>query len=90
MPAEWHVRLSTEAENDLDTLDGSVRKRVLQRLGWLEHNFDSITPTPLHGPYKNFFKLRIGEWRVLYTVDWEAQIVFAVAVGHRKDIYRKK
>lgn len=41
----------------------------------------------LKGKLKNGFRLRVGDYRVLYTVDAKEQIVVIFAVGHRKEIY---
>ena len=50
-------------------------------------NFDSITPESLSGDFKGAFKLRIGDWRVVYTI--ENDLVLIQAVGHRSEMYKK-
>ncbi len=59
--AKWQLVVTQEAEHDLDRLGSDVRSRVLQKIKWLEDNFDMITPLPLGGQWRGFFKLRIGE-----------------------------
>ncbi len=51
------------------------------------HNFDSIIPESLSGDFKEAFKLRIGDWRVVYTI--ENDVISIHAVGHRREIYKK-
>ncbi len=34
------------------------------------------------------FRLRVGDYRVLYTVDDSARVVVVYAIGHRRDVYR--
>jgi mRNA interferase RelE/StbE len=34
------------------------------------------------------YRIRVGDYRILYTVDTEAQAVFVSAIGHRRDVYR--
>ena len=36
---------------------------------------------------KGFFKLRVGDWRVIYNVS-ENQVVDVMAIGHRSEVYR--
>jgi len=33
------------------------------------------------------YRLRIGEYRVLFDVSWDDKIIFVLKIGHRKDIY---
>jgi mRNA interferase RelE/StbE len=37
---------------------------------------------------KNAFRLRLGDWRVVYTVDPTARVLLVAAVKHRKEVYR--
>ena len=55
------------AIKDLERLDKPVARRILRRLAWLSKNFQSIVPEPLTGELKGTFKLRIGDWRAVYT-----------------------
>lgn len=34
------------------------------------------------------YRLRIGDYRVLYVIDDDGQIVTIASVGHRRDVYR--
>ena len=45
-----------------------------------------MTPESLTGGFKGTFKLRIGDWRVVYTIEGETLII--QFIGHRKEIYR--
>ncbi|KKU94319.1 MAG: plasmid stabilization system-related protein [Candidatus Jorgensenbacteria bacterium GW2011_GWA1_48_13] len=85
---DWVVKLTEDAQKDLNTLDGKVRGRILEKLKWISENFDDITPLPLTGEFTGFYKLRVGDWRVFYKVDWAAHIIFAVYIGHRDSAYR--
>ncbi|MDP2638845.1 MAG: type II toxin-antitoxin system RelE/ParE family toxin [Candidatus Azambacteria bacterium] len=86
---KWNVVFAKEAENDLDDLANVVRKRIIEKLSWLENNFDLTAPVPLGADWSGFFKLRIGDFRVIYKIDWSASEIFIVVVGHRSKIYKK-
>ena len=73
------------AVRDLEKLDKPIARRVLRKLTWFSGNFQSVLPEPLGGGLKGAFKLRIGDWRVVYTV--EREIIVIQAIGHRHDIY---
>jgi mRNA interferase RelE/StbE len=37
----------------------------------------------------NRFRLRVGDYRIIYTFDTSSQIIHLLAVGHRREIYRE-
>ena len=41
----------------------------------------------LHGKHE-FFRLRSGNYRIVYTVEHERLIVLVVRIGHRREVYR--
>ena len=42
----------------------------------------------LRGELSEFYRYRIGDYRLFYTVDQEKVIVFVIRLDHRKDAYR--
>ena len=85
----WAIKLSKEAEKDLARLGGAVRKRVIDKLEWLATNFDSLLPFPLTGEFSDFYKLRVGDWRIFYLVNWATHIINIEYIGHRNKSYKK-
>jgi mRNA interferase RelE/StbE len=84
------VRLLDSAARDLARLDKSDARRVVERISWLASNYDTIRPEVLSGNLAGFYKLRVGDFRVIYeTLDAE-QILLVHAIGHRREIYRKR
>ena len=82
MRVEW----TRGAVEDLEKLDRQVAQRVLKRVTWLAENFHRIVPEPLSGEFKGAYKLRVGDWRVIYTV--EGELIVIRLIGHRREIYR--
>jgi len=81
LKVEW----TEKAVADLGGLDRLIARRIVKKVTWFAKNFDSITPEPLSGGLKDMFKLRVGDWRVVYQVEGKvAQIRF---VGHRRKVY---
>lgn len=78
---EWNE----DAIKDLAKLDKPVAQRILKKIDWLSDNFEKVTPEPLIGQFKGTFKLRIGDWRVVYTI--EGQTLVIQFIGHRRNIY---
>lgn len=80
------VEWEKDALDDLQEIDYPIVKRILNKISWLSQHFDNITPEPLSGDMSGQFKLRVGDWRVVYII--EANAIVIKAVGHRREIYR--
>lgn len=72
---------------DLEALTQAVRSRVINKINWLAENFDAITPQPLTADLSGFFKLRVGDYRVIYEFDREEKVIFIDRIRHRKEVY---
>jgi len=62
------VEWTSDALDDLQKLDQPIRKRILKKISWFQDHFQSITPEPLSGDLQGAFKIRIGDWREIYTI----------------------
>ena len=87
----YHTEFMAEAEDDLARLPKALAQRVLNRLRWLAENFDVITPEPLTGPWRGVFKLRVGDYRVLYTFSRaEPPTITVHLIKHRREVYKTR
>lgn len=59
--SRWAALLKPGAEDDLAKLDKPIRRRVLEKIDWLEDNFDDILPRPLSNELASFYKLKVGD-----------------------------
>ena len=84
----YKLDFSSEGESSLESLDKKTGQRVLDKLKWLIQNIDNISPLPLHGKYSGLFKLRVGDWRIVYEVKHNEKIITVHKIGHRKEIYK--
>jgi mRNA interferase RelE/StbE len=83
----WKIVFTKDAENNFLELDGKIRVRIRRKLEWLEGNFDQISPLPLENTWNGFFKLRIGDYRVIYKILWNERILMVACIGHRSEVY---
>lgn len=79
---EWTER----AIEDLEKLDTLVARRILRKVTWFANNFERVTLEPLAGDLKGTFKLRAGDWRVVFTIEDETIVI--QFIGHRREIYK--
>jgi len=80
------VEWTKNAIEDLEKLDTPIVKRILNKISWFSQNFENITPEPLSGDLVGTFKIKIGDWRIIYT--FESGVIVIQAIGHRKEVYR--
>lgn len=84
----YKVIILPKALDDLSGLDKSISKRIIEKLTWLSENIETIPPLALSEKYSGFFKLRTGDWRIIYDTDHSKKIITVHKVGHRREIYK--
>ncbi len=84
---EYTIIFSSDAKKDLKKLDPQKISKVFEKTRQLissntEHlNIKKIRSKVL------LYRLRMGNYRIIYQLEHEKIIVHIVAIGHRKDIY---
>lgn len=86
---KWQAVFTKEAERDLMRLGHQIRNRVLQKIKWVQENFDFVTPLPLGGQWRGFFKLRVGDWRIIYEVEISNKRIIIHYIDLRDKIYKR-
>jgi len=86
--AIYSVRILKSASRELEALDKQVAKRIVAKIQWLSENLESLKPTALKGELSGLFKLREGDFRIIYQILHKERIVVIHAIGHRREIYR--
>ena len=69
------VVFTSQAEENLAKLDKQIAQRILKKIRWLGENLEAVTPEPLTGQFQGVYKLRVGDYRVLYTLEEENSVV---------------
>jgi mRNA interferase RelE/StbE len=82
----YNVAVPHSVAKQIKKLPQQVIKRVLKEIDGLGNN-----PRPLH--YKkligeDLFRIRVGDYRVIYAIDDTQRCVVIVRVGHRREVYR--
>lgn len=71
----------------LEKLDFPVQKMMKMKIDTLAQNFDSLLPNIKKLKGEDLFRLRIRNYRVIFSKKDEELIIIVVRIGHRKDIY---
>ena len=83
----YSIEYESEALSDLEKLAPYIRKRIINKIEWLAQNFEQITPQSLTGDWTGFYKLRVGDYRIIYQIDLSEKIIMIDVVGHRREIH---
>ena len=83
---KYKVQILHAAEKEMDKLPTATHTRISRRILSLEDNPRPKGVKKLGG--REEYRLRVGNYRVLYTVDDEESIVTIFAIGHRREVYR--
>ena len=86
----YNIRILEEASRELARLDKPVGRRIVGRINWLSEKLNDIRPEPLRGNLIGLYKLRVGDYRVIYEIIHDEKTIVIHAIGHRREIYRKR
>ena len=78
-----------EAVEEFKKLDKAVQRIIKEKLEILAQNPELLKNNikPLKGKYRGLYRLRVGNYRVIYRLDKEEITILVIRIGHRKDIY---
>lgn len=87
----YEVRLVASARRSLERLPADTRRRVTRALRGLEINPRPRGATRLVAQDNwPVWRIRVGDYRVLYEMRDEALVVLVIRIGHRREVYRER
>ncbi len=84
----YDIILKPSAAKRLDKLSQSTRRRILDALEVLADNPRPAGCVKLRGD-DNLWRIRVGDYRVVYEIHDKRLLVIVLVIAHRKDVYRK-
>ena len=85
--ADYSITFARSARKELERLPTAVAGRIIERIEGLMGNPRPPGAVKLQGN-KDLWRIRIGDYRAIYTVDDSARVIDISAVRHRRDAYR--
>jgi mRNA interferase RelE/StbE len=83
----YAITFARSARRELEALEANRVRRIWSRIEALATEPRPAGSRKLQGG-QHHWRIRVGDYRVVYTVDDRARVVDVVAVRHRKDVYR--
>ena len=87
----WQIELSAQVDRELSKLDPQQRKRILkflrERLAPLD-NPRSIGRALQGSKLGEFWKYRVGDYRLICKIQDKQLLILVLRAGHRREVYR--
>jgi mRNA interferase RelE/StbE len=83
----YTVEFLKTAEKELAALPKEAQRQIARKIDALREN-----PRPPGGKLlqdeERFYRLRVGDYRVIYSIEGKRLVILVIKIGHRKDVYR--
>jgi mRNA interferase RelE/StbE len=87
----WKIEFAAEALKELEALDRPIAKRIRgflrDRLATLEDP-RSIGQALKGAKPGNFWKYRVGDWRIIASIEGDVVRILVLRIGNRREVYR--
>jgi mRNA interferase RelE/StbE len=80
------IQWDSRALKELRKLPRENAVHILKAISSLAEN--PLSEPPLKGAFQGFRKLRVGEYRVIYSFQKEVAVIQILRVAHRREVYR--
>ncbi len=85
--SRYRIELRPAAVRVLRKLDPPVARRVQAAIALLAEDPRPPASRPLRG--RPAWRVRVGDYRVIYTIEDDVLLVVVVTLGHRRDVYER-
>jgi mRNA interferase RelE/StbE len=83
---DYTLAFKASARKELEALPNIALTRILTKLETLTQNPRPVGCKKLKG-FKNYWRVRVGDWRVVYVIEDPAKAVTVTRIAHRRDVY---
>ena len=85
----WKITYKASVKKDLKSISPDnqylIKKAIEEKLKSDPLKFG----LPLRRSLKGYMKLRVGDYRIIYSIHKKTVTVFVIKIGHRKEVYKK-
>lgn len=85
---KYEVEISESAEKSLEKIPKKDRYKIIEKIDALEQDPTPAGSIKLKGYKEVLYRIRSGDYRVVYSIKQEVLTILVVEVGHRREIYR--
>ncbi|MDR3234585.1 MAG: type II toxin-antitoxin system RelE/ParE family toxin [Planctomycetaceae bacterium] len=83
----YRIFIKNKAEKEIASLPPAVADRIAAAIDGLAENPRQMGSKKLQG-YANVFRIRVGDYRIVYSIEDAVLTVEVIKIGHRQSIYK--
>jgi mRNA interferase RelE/StbE len=83
----FEIKYAKSVKKDLRGIDRKEAQRIRKAIESLKQFPDVPSMKKLSAHPIADFRLRVGEYRVLFDVSWDDNLIYILKIGHRKEVY---
>ena len=84
---KYELTFSRSSRKELENLSDSLIEKILSKIDELIFNARPIGSEKIKGS-QNYWRIRIGDYRVIYSINEKINLIEVLTIRHRKDVYR--
>jgi mRNA interferase RelE/StbE len=84
----YTIKFDRRVKKDLKSIQAQDIKRIKSAILELSNNPRPDGCIKLKGDKRDYYRIRVGNYRVIYAIEDEILLVLIVRVGHRQEIYK--
>ncbi len=82
------IKFDSRVKKDFKSIPAKDIKRIKSAIRELSKNPRPNGCTKLKGDKRDYYRIRVGNYRVVYSIENEILLVLVIRVGHRREIYK--
>lgn len=84
--AAYSILFKESVRKDFDSIPSKDLMRIMERIGMLVENPRPVGSEKLSGQER--YRIRQGNYRIIYSIQYNELTVWVVKVAHRREVYR--
>ena len=85
----YRVEFTKSAKKEFDRLPKKIQEKALEAVSFLAHNpFSEFLKFKKIKGADSLYRIRMGDYRIVYEVRNEILVIIVIKIGHRKEVYR--
>lgn len=85
---QYRIEFDRRVKKDLKLVNAQELKRIKTAISDLATNPRPPGCKKLKGKSHEYFRIRVGDYRIIYTIEDKVLLIVVVCVGHRREIYK--
>jgi mRNA interferase RelE/StbE len=81
-----NLQLAQSVDKELSKLPKHIQLKIISSFNKIIQN--PVSGIKLHGDLKNYYKFRVGDYRIIYSFNTKKSLIQVVKIEHRQGVYK--